>query len=110
MSAKIPQTQSQSTEFNQYQVQVGKALQLVLANPINFGTALTGIELAIGINTIPHKLNRKLQGWIITRQVFLQGTAAIDIGIQDGQDHNNNTGQTLVLYSTQPVTIDLWVF
>lgn len=109
-STKIPQVQADDPKMNQFQVMLGKALQGIIACPINYGTLLTGIALAPGAaNAIPHKLNRTLQGWILTRQ-RLEGGAATIIGIQDGQSDNRTPDRTLVLYATQAVTVDIWVF
>lgn len=109
MAAKIPQVQTEDPKFNQYQQNVAKALQLVLTNPINYGQQLTGIALKQGQNEIPHKLDRKLQGWFIVRQRFV-GVATDLIGIQDLQDTNKAPQNTLILYATDPISVDIFVY
>lgn len=110
MSAKIPQVQSDDRKFNQYQQNVAKALQLVLSNAVNYGTVLTNIQLESGTNTIPHKLNRRLQGWFFVRQRIPGAISASPVAVQDGQDTNTAPDQTLILYSNATYLVDILVY
>lgn len=103
MSVKIPQVNNKDKDFQLFQTQQGKVLQPLLSNPINFGVSLTSVTLVTGSNTIPHKLNRTLQGWFMTRQ-RAQAT------VWDEQDTNPNKNSTLILNTTANVVVDLWVF
>jgi len=76
----------------------------VLVLPWSSGVLLKGVVLAVGSNTINHKLSRVLQGWSIVRMrgVFSQ--------IYDTQDTNTMQGLTLKLNASAAVTVDLLVF
>ena len=78
-------------------------LDPVLANPTNKNLILTNVSLAIGSNTINHKLGRKLQGWKIVRQ------RASSV-IYDLQDSNQRPELTLVLQASAAVVVDIEVF
>lgn len=41
-------------------------LDPILANPIATASTLTNIGLVVGNNSIPHLLDRKMQGWMIS--------------------------------------------
>lgn len=75
----------------------------VLRLPTVNGLLLKNVRLAVGVNTIDHKLGRNLQGW----QVVRQRAAA---SIFDQQDSNQRQALTLVLNSSAIVTVDLFVF
>lgn len=64
---------------------------------------LQRIQLVVGVNNIPHTLNRVLTGWSLTRK---RGPA----DIYDTQDSNTNKGLYLQLVSDAVVVIDLLVF
>lgn len=64
---------------------------------------LQGVELSIGVNNIPHTLNRVLTGWTLTRK---RGPA----DIYDTQDTNTNKSVYLQLISDTIVVVDLLVF
>lgn len=57
----------------------------------------------MGSNTIQHKLDRKLQGWVFVRK----GAAA---EVYDTQDTNTTPDRTLVLVSDAAVTVNIYVF
>lgn len=109
MAAKIPQVQTDDPKFNQYQQNVSNALQLLFNNQINYGSQLVGIALAQGINEIPHKLGRTLQGWFIVRERYVGAGTAL-VGIQDAQDTNKNADNTLILNATDAINVDIFVF
>ena len=52
--------------LDQLQSKWASVIDPVLANPICNGIQLTDVTLSIGVNTINHKLGRKLNGYIIT--------------------------------------------
>ncbi len=64
---------------------------------------LQQVELKVGLNNIPHTLNKVLTGWTITR---LRGAASI----YDSQDINTNKSTYLQLVSDVDVIVDLIVF
>jgi hypothetical protein len=73
--------------------------------PIVAGQQLTGVALtAAGPTEVPHRLNRKLAGWWITR---LRDGAAV---VWDDQDANLAPERTLILRCTIDCTVDLWVY
>lgn len=78
-------------------------LNPIVANPANNSIILKNVQLAIGTNTINHKLGRNLQGWFIVRK---RGSA----DIYDTQDSNQMPNLTLTLVSDAIVTVDLAVF
>lgn len=67
------------------------------------GNLLTNVVLKIGDNSINHGLGRNLNGWQIVRQ-------RAHASISDDQDNNKTPALTLTLNSTDPVTVDLYVF
>ena len=82
------------------QTQWASQINPILANPLNLGSLITGIQLKSGVNVINHGLGRPQQGWIIADQ-----TAAASI--YRSAPFNN---LTLNLTSSAPVTISLMVF
>ena len=86
------------------------------ACPILDGHMLEGVELGFGDNHIPHKLDREIRGWFITR---IKGPAHYG-GIDDStvvtlRLYENNTStesmdSLLFLRSNAIATVDLWVF
>jgi hypothetical protein len=68
------------------------------------GLLLRNVALVAGLNTVNHKLGRKLIGWFPTR---IQGTSAT---FYDEQNSNQMPALTLALVASTAVTIDLWVF
>ena len=80
-----------------------KILEPLLKNALPKGLILEDVELDLGLNTIDHRLGRDLVGWIIVRQ-----RSAADV--YDEQDDNQFPDRTLKLYSSAPVSVDLYVF
>lgn len=103
MPISIARVQTEDRNVNQLQSNIAKALNPVLSNPISSGSILTGISLKAGANTVSHKLNRILQGWVLVRQRQVAT-------IYDTQDTNNNPSLTLTLVSSADVVVDLYVF
>lgn len=71
--------------------------------PILDGILLEGIEVSTSGSNFPHKLNRKLRGWIVVSK-----NANEDVW--DLQTSNTLPSKTLILKSSGTVTISLWVF
>lgn len=100
---KIQLMQTQNREVNQLQANIAKAVGPLLTNPALFGLLIQDERLIAGTTMVLHQLGRNLQGWIIVRQ---RGPSAI----YDTQDSNSAPGTWLQLFSSQPVTVDLYVF
>lgn len=78
-------------------------LNPVVNLPTNRGNILKSVPLAAGINSISHKLGRKLQGWFLVRQ---RGAAQI----YDNQDSETMPDLMLQLVSSANVSVDIFVF
>jgi len=76
----------------------------IIEAPINQGIVLTNVSLVAGANVVNHLLGRKLQGWNVVR---MRSTFS---EIYDTQDSNSQPGLTLLLNSSVPVVVDLYVF
>jgi hypothetical protein len=83
-------------------MQTGWSTQLNpwLQNPMSQGVYLKGVALANGTTQINHKLDRMMQGWMITD---INGAATI----YRSQPLNS---KTLTLTSNAAVTVNLYVF
>jgi len=99
----LPIFSSEMREMTQMQTQWAQSINPVLDLPINNGTILTSITLAVGSNTVNHLLGRKLRGWFIVRQ----RSAAT---VYDTQDSNTTPKLTLLLTSSAIVVVDIFVF
>lgn len=89
--------------FNMMQSVWSTPLNALLARPANNSLLLVDIDLASGDNTIPHTLNRKLQGWIVVRQ---NASATF----YDKQDTNSRQDVNLILNASAAVRVTLEVF
>jgi len=72
--------------------------------PLLDGHLLEGLTIATGVNTIEHKLERPIRGWIVTRcnaGLYLPSTH---------QEDNAHNDKTLVIQFSQAATADIWVF
>lgn len=78
-------------------------LNPLLAAPINNGLILKSLPLQNGLTVVNHKLDRKLQGWVVIRK-------RASAEIYDAQDSNQTPQQTLILISDATVVVDLLVF
>ena len=79
------------------------------ACPILDGHMLEGVELGFGDNHIPHKLDREIRGWFITR---IKGQVHHGSGLVL---YENNTStepmdSLLFLKSNANAVVDIWVF
>lgn len=99
----FPQVQTDDRNVNQLQKNIQQSLGPVIANPLVSGVILESVSLASGDNTIPHKLGRVLQGWVVVRK-----RAASEIF--DKQDSNPTPEVTLVLNASVAVVVNLYVF
>ena len=92
--------------LEQIQSNLGNTFRSILACPLLDGHLLEGVKLVNGDNSIAHKLNRELRGWIITRH---RETAS---NIIDRQKTNTASNRTLMLNSSvaTTITVDIWVF
>jgi hypothetical protein len=96
----LPLVISSSRELNQLQTLWKSQLDPVLSKPLLSGNFLSEVVLQIGNNTIYHKLNRMLQGWMIT-----DSNASSEIYRSLAKNDS-----TLTLNSSAIVTVDLYVF
>ena len=103
MPSKLPQFQSDDQVMRLMQNRWASIIDPVLAVPLNAGLLLKQVTLASGDNVVNHLLGRELQGWMLVRQ-----RSAADI--YDLQDDNKRPALTLLLNSSAPVVVDLWVF
>lgn len=86
-------------EVNQLQSNFQSSMKPVANNPLMGGTLLSNVSLAIGDNTVNHKLNKTLSGWILTN---ISGASSV---YKKSSDKTN-----LVLNSSAAVTVDIYVF
>lgn len=99
----LPTYKSDDNSFTLLQTSWSSQLNPLLALPQSSGVILKSITLAAGDNTINHKLGRDLQGWQLIR---VRAAATI----YDKQDSNQLKSRTLILNSSAPVVVDLFVF
>jgi hypothetical protein len=97
--ASLPLTIPASTQDTRWKA----LLDPVIANPLQSGQLLTGIPLASGTNTINHGLGRQLRGYFI---VMNSASATF----YDNQSTNQMPQLTLILNSSAPTTVSLYVF
>jgi hypothetical protein len=79
-------------------------LNPVISSPLSTPTILKQVHLALGANTVNHKLGQTLQGWFVTRYY---GSWA---QIYDTQATNQTPQLTLNLNASSAVIVDLVVF
>lgn len=99
----LPIYKSNDQSFTLLQTAWSTQLNPVLALPQSSGVILQNVSLKAGDNTIDHRLGRNLQGWQLIR---VRAAATI----YDKQDANQLKARTLVLNSSAPVVVDLFVF
>jgi hypothetical protein len=99
----LPIYKSDDNDLMLMQTAWAKQINPIIASPLNQGVLLKQVSLVAGDNTIDHRLGRDLQGWQIVR---LRAAATI----YDKQDSNQLQSRTLVLNSSAPVIVDLYVF
>lgn len=96
----LPIYTTNSKDLSLLQTNWASQINPLLSNQITKGYLLTNVELLTGVNTINHLLSRKMVGWMIADI----DSAAV---IYRTQPFNN---KTLVLSTSAPATINLWVF
>ena len=99
----LPIYKSEDNSLTLLQTAWATQLNPVLGLPQSSGVILKSISLTAGDNTIDHRLGRDLQGWQLIR---IRAAATI----YDKQDSNQLKSRTLVLNSSAPVVVDLFVF
>jgi hypothetical protein len=96
----LPIFQDPNRNFMLMQTGWSSQLNPWLQNPMGQGVYLEGVALANGTTQINHKLDRMMQGWMITD---INGAATI----YRSQPLNS---KTLTLTSNAAVTVNLYVF
>lgn len=99
MGKEVPTVQIADEKVNRMQGNVVQALNQVLKVPFMDGILLSGQSLAAGANTVNHRLQRNIQGYLILKQ----NAAATIFGSNYGRS-------TFTLTASAAVTVDLWVF
>jgi hypothetical protein len=99
----LPIYKSEDQELMLMQTAWASKLNPVVNQPQSSGVLLKQVSLVAGDNTIDHRLGRNLQGWQIVR---IRAAATI----YDKQDANQLQSLTLVLNSSAPVVVDIFVF
>lgn len=100
----LTQFRNNDQPFQLMQTSWANQLNPLLSNPSLQCSILQNIALVSGqTNTINHLLGRTLQGW---RLIRVRGQATI----WDTQDSNTNPSQTLLLHTSNNVTVNLEVF
>jgi len=99
----LPIYKTEDTSLTLMQTSWAGQLNPIISLPQNSGILLKQISLKTGDNTIDHKLGRNLQGWQLVR---VRAAATI----YDKQDSNQLQSRTLVLNSSTPVVVDIFVF
>lgn len=100
---RLPQFQSDDQNMQLMQNRWAALIEPPLSQPIIQGVLLKDVSLDAGANVINHRLGRALQGWLVVRQ-----RAAAQL--YDTQDDNTRPNLTLLLTSSAPVSVDIWVF
>lgn len=95
--------ETESEELNKVQLYVAAALESLADSPILDGILLKNVLLATGSNSVAHKLNRPLQGYLIVRK-------RSNADVWDLQDSNSAPSKTLILEASGTVSVDLYVF
>jgi hypothetical protein len=99
----LPIYKSEDNSLTLLQTAWATQINPVLSLPQSSGIILKNVSLILGDNTIDHRLGRDLQGWQLIR---VRAAATI----YDKQDSNQLKSRTLVLNSSAPVVVDLFVF
>lgn len=96
--------QSDDDVLNRFQDNVASAISPIIQQPILGGNLLSGISLLTGVdNNVPHKLGRKLIGYMVVRKNS-------NSTVWDSQGFNLSQNSTLILNCSANTTVDLWVF
>jgi hypothetical protein len=101
MQSEVPLIQQQGFENSQMQQNLVQKLNLLNKIPFLNGILLQNISLATGVNSVPHKLQRKYQGWFFTKK-----SSAATVY----QTSSSDDVQFLTLTASASVDVDIWVF
>lgn len=96
----LPVFKDDNQPFQLMQTKWKAELDPVLINNLVQGQLLTGVSLINGITMVPHKLGRKMQGWILS-DVNAAATVFRSANLND---------TTLTLTSNAACVVSLWVF
>lgn len=99
----LPIYKSEDKDLMLMQTAWASQLNPVVNQPQSSGVLLKQVSLVAGDNTIDHRLGRNLQGWQLVR---VRAAATI----YDKQDTNQLQSRTLILNSSAPVVVDIFVF
>lgn len=103
MATTVAKVTSPDRIIQQMQNNIVTPLNTLLAAPLVNGSVLSSVSLVAGDNTINHLLSRRLIGWIIVRSRAVAS-------IFDKQDTNTIPDKTLILNSSAPAVVDIFVF
>lgn len=78
-------------------------LNPIVANPTTQGRLIKNVSLITGNNVINHGLGETLRGYIVVLK-------SADVSIYDSQTSNQTPDLTLVLISSGPAVVSLYVF
>lgn len=96
---EVPSVQIPDEKINRMQGNILQAVNQLVKVPFSEGLLLKNQTLQSGANTVNHRLQREIQGYLILKQ----NAAATIFG--------GNYGRTSVtLTASATVTVDLWVF
>jgi hypothetical protein len=101
--SRVARIQTADRTINQIQDNIDRVVDNFAASPLASGALLQSISLVTGSNEVNHTLNRKLVGWVITRN-------RANATFFDTQDSNPIPTKTLRLTASAPVVVDLFVF
>lgn len=103
MALKLPYTQTDDRQFNQYQISLAQSLAPIITGPLAKTQLIKGTAILSTGTTIYHSLGYALTGWIITRK-YGSGD------VWDVQNTNTKPAESLLLVSSGNVTVDILVF
>lgn len=97
----LKKIQSADRVLNQFQENVDRVLQPLLANVLADGRLVTGISIVSGTPArVEHKLGRAIRGWLVVDK-----NANADVWRS-----TSTLSDVLILNSSANVTLTLWVF
>lgn len=102
MANTLPSFNTSDVTLSLVQSSWAKIINPVINVPMNDGITLKGIELTTGNNVINHKLQRKMQGYLVTAMYDSYAQLYTTASQQPTLNFNLN--------ASAPTTVDLWVF
>lgn len=99
---KLPYYKSEDLSLTLLQTAWGKIINPIISLPTNNGIFIKGINLVTGDNIVSHKLQRNLQGYIVTSMYNSYSNIYTKVSKQPTLN--------LILNASAPTTIDLWVY